>query len=1008
MSNNQQQNKGKGGKERGEGKGEGNNKPRRERVPEVRRIGLVRGVPSGDTLLIMDLPENPNAATGAPKDVQLTLLGLQAPVLGKRFMKEGKVETEKDEPFAWESREYLRNKVIGRCVVYRIVYEAGERSYGEVWLNGENIRETVVNAGWANVPSRGKANKDGEVEISEEQQRVLDLLDGAKKKEKGIWKKHKDTQAGVRRVKYRDAPRRDDPARAGREDELFQFFEKNKNKTLHAVVEQVLSGSSLRVYLPETSDNVPVQLSGASSPNYKTVESEYLPFSYEAKFFTEYNLLHRNVEVTLDGIDKNMNFYATVLDSQGGNVALSLLQMGLASYVDWSCKQSVSAKFQEAEKEAQKNKIRVWSAEQPKRTPQTNTPKKADKKSNNSVIAANNTDKTFVGKVVEIINAGNIRVRVTKGDKTIEEKVTLSSIKTFAPPARGLAKEKQEAEADADAGEVKDAAAKAKSDRDAIVGWEGREFLRGLLIGKRVNCNYDYSRQDPRTKENYTCYSVYINDGKNDKQKNNVAKELIVRGFATVVPHGKDDARSPDYQEFIVAEKTAQSKNLGIHGKKVLRAVQDLTPPPKKQGVEEEAKDRSEIIKNYFPKSATKLTVVIEKVFSGGRFKVYVPSEGILVNFACAGITVERFEKTLPDNHPARRAYNDAYEQLMQRSVDIQIVNVDKSGTILGQLWNNKKDWGLHLVELGLAKIFGSFRSLENANKYQEAEQVAKSSNRGVWVDFDVAADKAAMEERKKKRQEERDAADAEFKEARAQNKADFNIEVTEIVTGTHFYYQVIGDETQALSDLMKTFQGVNWGAEPAHTPAKDELVAAKFSDGHWYRARVTFVHGLKKKGEEAQEDTPLTFDVLYVDYGNKETLGADRIRVLPSQYNEEVLPGQAFEGRLAYIKAPAIDDDFGRDSAALFKELVWGKRLIASQQGRDGLILSDPEVKMPISAYMVTSGLARVQRKPRANKFFEELQKEEEKAKKARLNIWQYGDAGDSDDEREERALLR
>lgn len=106
------------------------------------------------------------------------------------------------------------------------------------------------------------------------------------------------------------------------------------------------------------------------------------------------------------------------------------------------------------------------------------------------------------------------------------------------------------------------------------------------------------------------------------------------------------------------------------------------------------------------------------------------------------------------------------------------------------------------------------------------------------------------------------------------------------------------------------------------------------------------------------------------------------------------------------------MDEEFGRDAAALFKELVWGKTLVASIQGYEAgkaqLSLGDPEARMPINAALVTAGLARVERRRRQNKYYEELQKEEAKAKVQRTMMWQYGDAPDSDDERQERNLLR
>jgi len=156
----------------------------------------------------------------------------------------------------------------------------------------------------------------------------------------------------------------------------------------------------------------------------------------------------------------------------------------------------------------------------------------------------------------------------------------------------------------------------------------------------------------------------------------------------------------------------------------------------------------------------------------------------------------------------------------------------------------------------------------------------------------------------------------------------------------------------------------------------------------------------------------PPTYEVEYIDYGNKEILDSARIRPLPDAFGLKALSRQSHEAKLAFIKSPSLDEEFGRDAAALFKELVWGKTLIASIQGYEGgkaqLSLGDPEAKMPINAALVTAGLARVERRRRQNKYYEALQKEEAKAKAQRTMMWQYGDAPDSEDERLERNLLR
>jgi endonuclease YncB( thermonuclease family) len=58
-----------------------------------------------------------------------------------------------DEPFAWESREFLRKLCIGKEVTFRVDYTAPNvgREFGTVYLGDKNVAYSVIAAGWARV-----------------------------------------------------------------------------------------------------------------------------------------------------------------------------------------------------------------------------------------------------------------------------------------------------------------------------------------------------------------------------------------------------------------------------------------------------------------------------------------------------------------------------------------------------------------------------------------------------------------------------------------------------------------------------------------------------------------------------------------------------------------------------------------------------------------------------------------------------------------------------------------
>ena len=109
------------------------------------RPGIVKEVPSGDCMIIMGM----NWSKGPPPTKMVCLAGLEVPRIGRR-------DTE-DEPFAFGAREFLRKKVIGKTVQFRIDYvvPGGTRELGVVKLGEEDLATAVVAAGWAYVHPAG-------------------------------------------------------------------------------------------------------------------------------------------------------------------------------------------------------------------------------------------------------------------------------------------------------------------------------------------------------------------------------------------------------------------------------------------------------------------------------------------------------------------------------------------------------------------------------------------------------------------------------------------------------------------------------------------------------------------------------------------------------------------------------------------------------------------------------------------------------------------------------------
>ncbi len=88
---------------------------------------------------------------GPPPEKQITLAGIQGPRLGRR---DG---VEKDQPFAWAAREFVRLLTVGKPCTFEIEESAGNRVFGHINVEGENLASKIVAAGWAKVKAMGNS-----------------------------------------------------------------------------------------------------------------------------------------------------------------------------------------------------------------------------------------------------------------------------------------------------------------------------------------------------------------------------------------------------------------------------------------------------------------------------------------------------------------------------------------------------------------------------------------------------------------------------------------------------------------------------------------------------------------------------------------------------------------------------------------------------------------------------------------------------------------------------------
>ncbi|MCO5577351.1 hypothetical protein L7F22_031180 [Adiantum nelumboides] len=983
-----------------------------------------------------------NVASGPPPEKTITLSSLSAPRLARRGGQ--------DDPFAWESREFLRKRCIGEDVIFRVDYVVPSinREFGSVFIGKANLALEVVGAGWAKVRSPMGQNNG---EVSAYLEELEQLEQQAKEKGLGMWNR----APGAVEKAVRDLP----PSAVGDSAnfDATSFADAKHLEVLPAIVEQVRDGGTVRVYLLPEFQYVQVFATGIQSPSMgrramvhesqtptvngeqesadagnvsgssgvplttaqrlaastASVEVPPEPYAREAKHFTEVRVLHRDVRIVVQGADKFGNLIGSVHYPRGDvavDLALELLQNGLAKVVEWSARlldEDAKRTLKNAELTAKKEKLRLW----------TNFVPPA---SNSTAIR----DDNFKGRVVEVVSGDCIIVAddaAPYGSLSAERRVNLSSIRA---PKMGNAK---------------------KGEKPADYAREAKEFLRTRLIGQEVNVVMEYSRKvmasDGPTPDlasgdvrNMDFGSVFLpSTSKVDTsdlapalpapgqpEGINVAELVVARGFATVVRHRDFEDRSNHYDALLAAETRAKKGKKTIHSEKkpAPDRINDLTMPApqlqdasgaKAQSITQKAKQSSpqdasgpktqsiaQRAKQFLPflQRAKRLPAVVDYVLSGHRYKILIPRETCAIFFSLSGVRCPgRGEPYAED------AIGFMRRKILQREVEIEVEAVDKTGTFLGSLWESKTNVAVLLLEAGLAKLhpfFSADRTTEG-HLLVQTEERAKKEKKKVWENYIEG-------------KEEENAASLNDTK---QNQEVLKVKVTEVLGGGKFYVQLANDAR--VSSIQMQLEGlrVKEKALPPvnFEPKKGEIVMAEFSaDCSWNRSMV-----VNAPWQAASKDG---YEVFYIDYGNQEKVPLSRLRPLDSSISFGT-PGLALLLNFAYVRIPELEEDYGQEAAEYLSSLIGDKVFMAKVMEKDtsggkvkgqgtgtklSVFLYDVDPGKSINSLMLQAGYARIVKKNRwdpkeKQEELEKLGEFQEGARKQRLNIWQYGDF-ESDEE--------
>uniref|UniRef100_A0A8D9BSS8 Staphylococcal nuclease domain-containing protein 1 n=1 Tax=Cacopsylla melanoneura TaxID=428564 RepID=A0A8D9BSS8_9HEMI len=413
-----------------------------EKPPVVYKKGLVKFINSGDSITLITNPKTRD-------EVNFIFSSVTAPKLARRPRQDGPPSAQpEDAPYAWEAREFLRQRIIGKIVYYTVDKNDGNRCYGTVFYpeKENSITELMISEGWVDL-------RGGNPVLAE-------LENRAKENGKG---KHSPDEPGahVRKITWDPEPK--------------QVLDKFGKKITKAVIDNINQGLTMRAFLLPEHYYVAFSLSGIKIVRQ---EDEYGP---EVRQYLEERILQRDVNVIIESIqnEKNKVMNATLIhEGQKMNIGELLVREGFASCNTLLQGVYDEKKLREAEKKAQSEKKRKWAHYVPKKPP-----------------------KERQAVVHEIINGDALMIKYV-GD-TKEEKVFLSSIRPPRPEGVGGGPSA--------AGEGgKPPVGRSKPLYDVPWLYEAREFLRTRLIGKKVTISEDYT-QDARDKfPEKKCVSVFV------------------------------------------------------------------------------------------------------------------------------------------------------------------------------------------------------------------------------------------------------------------------------------------------------------------------------------------------------------------------------------------------------------------------------------------------------------------------------------------------------------------
>ncbi|EST07919.1 Staphylococcal nuclease (SNase-like), OB-fold [Kalmanozyma brasiliensis GHG001] len=302
--------------------------------------GVVSRIISGDTIQVRKV--GADGELGPEKRIQFSSL------------RQPQAKDAKQAGYAAEAREFLRKRLVGKTVSVQMDYikpkegDFDEREYATVKQGNKDsdIGLLLISKGLATVQRHRRDDEDRSPNFDGLMEAEAKAVTEAK---------------GIHSGKELPAPRMGDASETASKANTFLPGLKRAGR-LTAIVDFVASASRFKLIVPRENVRLTFVLAGIRAPKTARNHSEKdEPFGREGLDFSTMRALQRDVEIEVFSTDKVGGFIGALYLNKTDNLAVSLVESGLATVHGYSAEATPFYKsLLDAEEKAKSSKLGLW------------------------------------------------------------------------------------------------------------------------------------------------------------------------------------------------------------------------------------------------------------------------------------------------------------------------------------------------------------------------------------------------------------------------------------------------------------------------------------------------------------------------------------------------------------------------------------------------------------------------------------------------------------------------